>query len=107
MHPRVGSIWNCFYARLQGFTLAHYCLVCHSPAILTVRREYRVQLAKIIMESFARLRRDTIFRWLNLRSMTKTRLFFTIIRVTSLQKVGSITTVPLMTSFMGARPGVD
>jgi hypothetical protein len=37
----------------------------------------------------------------------KTRLFFTFTRVTSLQKAGSITTVPLMISFMGAPPEAD
>ena len=37
----------------------------------------------------------------------KTRIFFTVSRVTSPRKAGSITTAPLMISFTAVSPGVD
>src|SRR5436305_904480 len=64
-------------------------------------------LGKVITQGFAPSCSDTILRWLNLRGMTKIPLFFTVTRVTSLRKVGSITTAPLMISFMGVSPGAD
>src|SRR2546423_3762311 len=107
MQQPAGSISNCSCVLWQGFTLGHCCLVCQSPATSTTSGGYRVQFAKTIMQNFARWPNDTISRWLNLRHMMRTRLFFIFTKVTSLPKAGSITIVRLMISFRDAPRGVD